>query len=816
MPRTFRRLRRFESLESRRMLTTIASAVGEGESTANAQPSFVIAGPALINEDAPLQSIANFASDFNPGPGEGDESTASRVLHDEGADGIVDPLSTDSSAPTNLGLLSIGSNIVRGTVESANSIGNVDVFTFQVEAGFQLNGLFVLEYEYDQIPTNPNERNAFIAIDDTDSFPYDAFDLDINANPFLDETQFIGGTVFGLDDLPEAGGASILRRAGIVTGSKFVPPLAAGTYTFYIQQTGPLNRYSLDLRVTETGKQSVLAYHVTNVSDPTLFASGPTIDNNGTLRFRPATDANGTATFDVTVQDDGGTENGGLDISAVQVGTITIAPVNDRPTFTTIQPPTIVQGSGPQSVAGFISSFDPGPDDESSQIRISARITNFDNPEFFDANPIIDADGTLFYTARPDITGSVSFDVTVTDSGGGLGTSDSQRITITVDPKPIVEDLGDAPEPYPVTIDRDGARHIVGDVFLGATATSESDGQPSEAADADAADDGVTFITDVLAISDTETTAGLSIDASASGYLDAWADFNRDGDWDDVGEQFAASISLRPGPNTVPMRIPAGSVPGESFARFRFSSLGGLLPTGSASDGEVEDYRFTIVDAASSPDINVQLASSVAVVEVTQSNVTVRDNDVTQFTSPVASFHSIVVASPANDPAFTISGQNPVVITYASLDELRMGQSQRIDGRFVRSVVDTNGENPLFFVTDLPWQNLVRFSDVNNSGDVTAGDALRIINELGRRTFSDRETQVLHDPINIQVWPDAYFDQNGDGRVTTIDALRVINELARLRTIAAMELVSIDQVIESAGWMTDNADPVGPAVASLF
>ncbi len=41
--------------------------------------------------------------------------------------------------------------------------------------------------------------------------------------------------------------------------------------------------------------------------------------------------------------------------------------------------------------------------------------------------------------------------------------------------------------------------------------------------------------------------------------------------------------------------IPAGSAIGNTAARFRTSSLGGLGPTGPAFDGEVEDYIFALV-----------------------------------------------------------------------------------------------------------------------------------------------------------------------------------------------------------------------------
>jgi hypothetical protein len=69
---------------------------------------------------------------------------------------------------------------------------------------------------------------------------------------------------------------------------------------------------------------------------------------------------------------------------------------------------------------------------------------------------------------------------------------------------------------------------------------------------------------------------------------------------------------------------------------------------------------------------------------------------------------------------------------------------------------------------------------VNNDGNVTASDALRIINELARRAFSDPVTDVLKDPSDTTPWPNSYYDVSGDGLATALDALRVINQLARL------------------------------------
>jgi hypothetical protein len=90
---------------------------------------------------------------------------------------------------------------------------------------------------------------------------------------------------------------------------------------------------------------------------------------------------------------------------------------------------------------------------------------------------------------------------------------------------------------------------------------------------------------------------------SIANYLDAWIDFNRDGDWNDPGEQIFTSLDLgttnggRELTFTIPQDAGANVVNGNSYARFRVSSGGGLNPTGVANDGEVEDYEVTIVSA---------------------------------------------------------------------------------------------------------------------------------------------------------------------------------------------------------------------------
>ena len=214
----------------------------------NDAPGFDIGGPVEVFEDSGVQTVVGFATDFVPGQYEDGTWPGSQLMHDEGPNGAVDPLSTDNNNPTPLGSTQPGSNLVSGHVANAFVSGDMDVFTFTVESGFQWSGMYVDSYAYPNGPTGDNA--AFLAINTGTSFPYNANDF--ANNPNVDYNSFLGGTIFGTSDV---GGSNILPRAGNVTGSGFSGPLGAGTYTIYIQQTGPASTYTLDFEVTSVARQ---------------------------------------------------------------------------------------------------------------------------------------------------------------------------------------------------------------------------------------------------------------------------------------------------------------------------------------------------------------------------------------------------------------------------------------------------------------------------------------------------------------------------------------------------------------------------------
>ncbi|MBN2473844.1 MAG: PKD domain-containing protein, partial [Pirellulales bacterium] len=162
-------------------------------------------------------------------------------------------------------------------------------------------------------------------------------------------------------------------------------------------------------------------------------------------------------------------------------------------------------------------------------------------------------------------------------------------------------DFGDAPEgPYPTTRDRNGAMHYIHPqepLFLGEFVDAEPDGQPNADATGDDVLDGspdeqddVNFLTPLWA----GGTAEIEVYASGDGYLQAWIDFNGNGDWGDPEDRVFLDKALVGGFNLLTFDVPNSAAAGSTFARFRFSTARGLDFVGLAHDGEVVDYQVQV------------------------------------------------------------------------------------------------------------------------------------------------------------------------------------------------------------------------------
>ena len=182
-----------------------------------------------------------------------------------------------------------------------------------------------------------------------------------------------------------------------------------------------------------------LSFSVTN-NNNSLFSSQPSITASGTLSFTPAANAFGSAMVSARLFDSGGIANGGQNVSAEQVFSITVNPVNDPPVFTLGPDQRVSTNAGPQILTNWATGISPGPPNESTQTL--AFLVSCSNPELFASQPAINSSGTLSYAATPGVSGGATVAVQLKDNGGtNFGGRDvsallSFTITVTADGNP--------------------------------------------------------------------------------------------------------------------------------------------------------------------------------------------------------------------------------------------------------------------------------------------------------------------------------------------------------------------------------------------
>ena len=154
-----------------------------------------------------------------------------------------------------------------------------------------------------------------------------------------------------------------------------------------------------------------------------------TVDNNlGILTLSFSANTSGTSSITVRATDTGSE-------FAETTFNVTITAVNDAPSFTLGTPPAVNEDAGAQTVFNLATSISPGPADEAGQ-STSFSITNNTNAGLFSVPPVVSNDGTLTYTPNPNVAGSATITLELSDDGGtangGVDTSAPQFFTITV------------------------------------------------------------------------------------------------------------------------------------------------------------------------------------------------------------------------------------------------------------------------------------------------------------------------------------------------------------------------------------------------
>ena len=288
-------------------------------------------------------------------------------------------------------------------------------------------------------------------------------------------------------------------------------------------------------------------------------------------------------------------------------------------------------------------------------------------------------------------------------------------------------------------------------------------------------EDGVDFTSEInpSGILNKNVLTPISVTVTGSGVVEAWIDFNVDGDWNDPGEQIididtpGAVFSDTGGPVTrvftvtVPSTSPTPPGPLDTYARFRVSRDGGLDPTGLALSGEVEDYRVsilpgsppTLTDANANRTYTVVEDRPLQVLDVNGA-LTTTDNDnglLVGVTDPdgddVAIVPQDVGTRTLTTPGGTVAGE----LTVASDGTFTFVPEQDFNGvaTFTARVTDLDSLDPdSQIVNSRPITVTIDVAPENDRPVATVEDVIisRVINEDEQQTFT---TADLIDPFYV-------------------------------------------------------------------
>src|SRR5690606_38327728 len=141
-------------------------------------------------------------------------------------------------------------------------------------------------------------------------------------------------------------------------------------------------------------------------------ANGSVVLNaNGSFTYSPNADFNGADQFTYRVADDDGAQSSEATVS------LTMAAVNDAPSFTPGAGPSASSADGPQVVANWISGISPGPANETGQA-VAFEVAT-DNDAAFATLPAVSDTGMLTWEAAVVGAGTpVTVTITACDDGG--------------------------------------------------------------------------------------------------------------------------------------------------------------------------------------------------------------------------------------------------------------------------------------------------------------------------------------------------------------------------------------------------------------
>ncbi|SMO96197.1 DUF2341 domain-containing protein [Gracilimonas mengyeensis] len=230
---------------------------------------------------------------------------------------------------------------------------------------------------------------------------------------------------------------------------------------------------------------------------------------------------------------------------------------------------------------------------------------------------LVYTNGNTTLEFQPTVSGNASCSISSTPLWIKIGNPDMDRIELrkvhTANDNIYVglgvrADFGDAPSTYTTQYSsrtQPPAFHLLNNdgndqVFFGGNVDPDGNGRPNGTSSGDdtessglGAGDDEDAISSMPELHTAQPSYDVTLVCSGGGAVGGWVDFNQSGSFD-AGEYDSGTCSA--GSVTLNWTGLSGLVTGTTHARFRIATNAAEVanPTGSASDGEVEDYMVTI------------------------------------------------------------------------------------------------------------------------------------------------------------------------------------------------------------------------------
>jgi hypothetical protein len=415
----------------------------------------------LVLEDNGANTVSNFAA-YATGPANESGQTvtnvtivsvtnsalfsAGPVIGTDGTLAFTPALNANGTALVTFTVTDDGGTANGGANTSANVAFLISVTGVNDAPGitFATNNLIALEDSgantvsnfaaYATGPANESGQSITNVVTSNDNAGLFGVQPSVNVNGTLTFTPAANAsgvatvTVVAQDDGgTDNGGANRVTNSFLltVTGVNDAPVVTLATNVVAVlEDAGPQawTNFALFAAPASEAGQVITNVLVSN-NNSNLFSAQPSVTTNGTLVFMTALNAHGSAVVSVVAQDDGGTANGGVDLSAPVTFTITVAPVNDAPVANAGSNQLV---NFPQAVSLTGSASDV--DTPANGLSFTWSYQNGPGTIFFD-------DETALATTATFSTGGVYVIRLSVSDGELMGTSD---VTVFVNQAPVV------------------------------------------------------------------------------------------------------------------------------------------------------------------------------------------------------------------------------------------------------------------------------------------------------------------------------------------------------------------------------------------